>query len=194
MFHDFFESINFLYFFISAVLFIIGINLGPEVVNRDIRWLLAYPRWMKKMMERFFLKKRNFFLLFVTIFLLNNLSLFSSFISGFLLIFPPLAAFFTGLNVSILSYDMMGWKGIWKILVNPVAWLEFPAAWISFSLGFRLAEAQWTHHNFYYAYKVFLSLLPVYVTLVGGLLFVAALLESGLIVLTEIMKDKTDED
>jgi Stage II sporulation protein M len=136
-------------------------------------------------MERFFKTKRAFVILFLIIFSLNNLSLFTSFLSGFLVILPPLAAFITGLNVSIVSFELMGWKGIWQILINPVAWLEFPAAWLSFAMGFRLAETILTRHSFQLAIDEFTHLLPVYLKYVLTLLFVAALLEAGMIVFAE---------
>jgi len=195
MFNDLLNGLNPIYFLLSVAIFFLGIYLGPEVVNRDIRWLLVYPRWMKRLMEKYFKRSRGFIIVFLTIFLLNNFSLFTSYVSGFLVILPPLAVFFTGLNVSIISYDLMGWKGIWQILVNPVAWLEFPAAWISFTLAFQLAEAQWTYQNFNYTIKIFELYLPLYLKYVVGLLFLAALLETALIMLVEKMKidDETQD-
>ncbi|NOX37114.1 MAG: stage II sporulation protein M [Calditrichaeota bacterium] len=190
---DLFDLINYTYFFLSAVLFLGGIYVAPNVVEKNIGFLLKYPRWMRRVMERYFTRKYPFLVLFTIIFLLNNLSLFTSFLSGFILIGPPIAAFLTGLNVAIVSYDMMGWRGIWQILVNPVAWLEFPAAWISFAMGFRLAEAFWLHHSWATVQEQFWILLPVYGKYVMVLLFIAALLESGLIVLAERMNDEEED-
>ncbi len=187
-----FDWVDYTYFFLSAVLFLAGIYLAPNVVEKNIRFLLRYPRWMRRLMEKYFTRKYPFLVLFLIIFSLNNVSLFVSFLSGFILIGPPVAAFLTGLNVAVISYDMLGWRGIWQVLVNPVAWLEFPAAWISFALGFRLSEAFWSSHDWSRVQEQFWILLPLYVKYVMVLLFIAALLESALIVLAERMKDEDD--
>jgi len=185
MFSELFEAVNYTYFFISAVLFLVGINTGPVVVEKNIRWLMAYPLKMKRLMEKYFKTKRAFLILFLIIFSLNNLSLFTSFLSGFLVILPPVAAFITGLNVSIISFELMGWQGIWQILVNPVAWLEFPAAWLSFALGFRLAQSVTIGGGLSNAVDEFVILLPIYFKFVFTLLILAALLEAALIVFAE---------
>jgi len=189
MFSELFEAVNYAYFFISAVLFLVGINTGPIVVEKNIRWLMAYPLLMKRLMEKYFKTKRAFIILFLIIFSLNNLSLFTSFLSGFLVILPPIAAFITGLNVAIISFELMGWQGIWHILVNPVAWLEFPAAWLSFAMGFRLSEGLLTNGSVQMTADTFISLLPIYFKYVFTLLLLAALLEAALIVFAEKIND-----
>jgi hypothetical protein len=86
---------------------------------------------------------------------------------------------------------MMGWRGVWHILMNPVAWLEFPAAWISFSLGFELAKKQVAQFNWQAVFELFNSLWPVYLKYVFILLFLAAVLETVMIV---FMRRFPDED
>lgn len=189
MFSELFEAVNYTYIFVSAVLFLLGIYAGPAVVERNIRWLMAYPLWMKRMMEKYFKSRQAFFVLFLIIFSLNNLSLFTSFISGFLVIFPPIAAFLTGLNVSIISFEMLGWRGVWQILVNPVAWLEFPAAWLSFAMAFRLAETMLVNGGLQATVDKFIALLPIYFKYVFTLLLLAALLETALIIFAEKIND-----
>ena len=189
MFSELFEAVNYTYFFVSAVLFLAGINTGPVVVEKNISWLMAYPLLMKRLMEKYFKTKRAFIILFLIIFGLNNLSLFTSFLSGFLVILPPVAAFITGLNVSIISYELMGWQGIWQILINPVAWIEFPAAWLSFAMGFRLAQTMAANASLRMTTDQFIILLPIYFKFVFTLLFLAALLEAALIVFAEKIND-----
>lgn len=183
MFSDLFEAINLSYFFLSALLFLTGVYVGPIAAEKEIGFLLRYPRWIFRIMQRYFNLNVSFWILFPLIFILNNISLFSSFLSGFLIIGPPAAAFITGFNVAVISYDMMGWRGIWQILVNPVAWLEFPAAWIALSLGFELAQLLLTEFNWQNTFALFNDLWPIYIKYVGILLLIAALLESGLIVI-----------
>lgn len=183
MFEELFQALDVPYFFLSALLFMLGIYAGPYAAEKEITFLLKYPRWMLRLMQRYFNPDYPIPVIFLLIFLLNNLSLFGSFASGFLVIFPPLTAFLTGFNVAVIMFEMMGWRGIWQILVNPVAWLEFPASWISFSLAFRLAESQLAQFRFAETLALFRELLPVYLKYVGGLLLLAALLETLLIVI-----------
>ncbi len=183
MLEDLFQALDWPYFFLSALLFMIGIYAGPHAAEKEITFLLKYPRWMLRLMQRYFKPDYPFPVIFLLIFLLNNLSLFGSFVSGFLVIVPPLAAFLTGFNVAVIMFEMMGWRGIWQILVNPVAWLEFPASWISFSLGFRLAEAQLARFQLQETLAFFRELWPVYFKYVGGMLLLAAALETLLIII-----------
>lgn len=170
-----------------------GIYLGPMVVERDIALLLIYPRWVKRQMEKYFKTKRGFIVIFLLIFTLNNISIFSSILSGFLIILPPFAAILTGLNVAIISYELMGWQGIFHILVNPVAWLEFPAAWLGFALAFQLAQVQLTGPDLQATLTLFNSFLPVYLKYIMTLLLAAAILETVLIVLAEKFEDDGGE-
>lgn len=183
MVEDFLQALNWPYFFLSALLFMIGIYAGPCAVEKELSLLLKYPRWMLRLMQRYLKPDYPFPVIFLLIFLLNNLSLFSSFVSGFLVIFPPLTAFLTGFNMAVIMFEMMRWRGIWQILVNPVAWLEFPASWISFSLGFQLAETQLRRFQWPETLALFRELWPVYFKYVGGLLLLAAALETLLIVM-----------
>lgn len=189
MFSDLFRQISFVHIFLSAILFMAGIYLAPYAVEKNIRWLLAYPRWIARLMEKYFNTRWGFLTLFLLIFSLNNLSLFTGFLSGFLVVLPVLIAFLTGFHVAVIGYDMMGWKGIWHLLVNPVAWLEFPAAWISLALGFRLAQAVVVYQDGTLVWNTFRMLLPLYFNYVFTLLLIAALLESALIRFAEKHKE-----
>ena len=180
MFQDLFYSIQFIYIFIPAVLFLAGIYLGPYVVEKDIHILLAYPRWMAAFMEKYMGKSWNVILIFFIILLLNNLSLFGAMLSGFTIILPPVYAFLTGLNISIISFEMMGWKGLWHMLVNPIAWLEFPAAWLSLAFGIKISTIFFTS-NFSAAIVMWKELLPLYFKYVFSLLVIAAIIESFMI-------------
>lgn len=190
MLQELFQTIDLIFLFLSALLFMIGIYLGPLAAEKEITFLLKYPRWMLNQMNRYFKSDYNFIFIFLLIFFLNNLSLFSSFISGFLIIGPPVAAFLTGFNVSVISFEMMGWRGIWHILINPVAWLEFPAAWISFSLGFELAKKQVAQFDWQSTFSLFNLLWPVYLKFVFTLLFLAAVMETIMIIFLRRFPDE----
>jgi hypothetical protein len=190
MFSDLFEQIHFAYIFVSAVCFIFGIYLAPAIVDKNISWMLIYPRWVKKVMEKYFSASWGFFLLFFLLLLLNNISLFFGFLSGFFIIFPLILAFLTGFHVAVIGYELMGWQGIWYLLVNPVAWLEFPAAWISFALGLSLSLEWIKAGNISAVLDKFYLLLPLYFKYVFSLLVIAGIIESFLIIIAERQKNK----
>ncbi len=131
----------------------------------------------------------NILLVFFIIFGLNNLSLASAFLSGLLIILPPFIAFLTGFNIGVMSYEMMGWRGIWQILVNPVAWLEFPAAFISFSFAHQLAEAQLMFRDWGYTSGMLMELGYLYFKYVFFLLLAAAVIETILIYFSRKIPD-----
>lgn len=192
MFTDLLHAIDLKYIFFSALLFMFGLYLGPVAVEKEITYLLKYPRAMMRLMERYFKPDYSFITVFLIIVILNNISLFSSFVSGFLIIGPPVAAFLTGFNVAVISFEMLGWRGIWHILLNPVAWLEFPAAWISFALGFELGKVQLTGFEWHHALKEFETLWPVYVKYVFMLLLFSAVLETALILFARRFPDEEE--
>lgn len=194
MLGDLWRVIDLHYLILSALLFLIGMYVGPTAVERDITFLLKYPRWMFGIMRRWVEHRRGFGKIFLLIFLANNLSLFSSFASGLVIVGPVLAAFMTGFNVAVISFDLMGWRSLWFTLINPVAWLEFPAAWLSFALGFKLAEYQWLHGDFTATWQYLLSLLPVYGKYVMSLLLIAAVLETAIIVATDRLSGGSGEE
>jgi hypothetical protein len=189
MLTDLLEQLHFAYIFAAALLFFFGIYLAPIIVEKKINWLLIYPRWVAKVIEKYFSIRWGFIPLFIIILVLNNLSLFSGFISGFTIIFPFIMVFLTGLHVAIVGYDIMGWQGIWQLLVNPVAWLEFPAAWLSFGMGIRISTALINTKSLPASFHLFKNLLPLYFKYVFLLLTLAALLETGLIIWAEKHKD-----
>ena len=104
MFTDLFQTVDFTYFFLSSLLFFAGMYFGPLAVERNIRFLLAYPRWMLRFTRRMFNHEISPLILFSLILLLNNLSVMTSFLSGLLVILPPFAAFFTGFNVAVIGF------------------------------------------------------------------------------------------
>jgi len=192
MFTDLLEQVHFAYIFCAAMLFIAGIYLAPTIVEKKINWLLIYPRWVARLMEKYFSVQWGFLIIFVIILILNNISLFSGVCSGFFILLPFLAAFLTGFHVAVIGYDLLGWQGIWHLLVNPVAWLEFPATWISFGMGIRLSLLLINTKNLPLAIETFQILVPLYLKYVFSLLLLAALLESGLILWADRHKDQSD--
>ncbi|GAB4340061.1 MAG: hypothetical protein Kow0037_25670 [Calditrichia bacterium] len=190
MFSDLLSTLHFGYIFVAAIFFLAGIYSAPHAAEKQINWLFAYPRWVLIIMNRFIEKRWGFFPLFLVIFSLNNLSLFSGLLSGYLIVLPLVISFFTGFHVAAISYELEGWKGVWQTLVNPIAWLEFPAAWISFGMGLKLSVAILLNKNWAAASSQLSLLLPLYLKYCIGLLLIAGLLESALIVLARKLDEK----
>ena len=190
MISDFLQQINLSYMTASAIIFLGGIYFGPVAVDNEVTSLLRYPRWIRRVMEQYFRPEAMAVLIFGIIFFLNNFSLFASFLSGVFIFFPILAAFFTGFNVAVISYELAGWQGIWQVLVNPVAWLEFPAAWMSFALGLQLAEVQLGSVPPAETMQAITELAPTYFTYVLPLLLIAAILETVIIKMSSRFMDE----
>ena len=192
MFTDLFNALPFYHIFIAAILFLAGIYIAPTIVEKKINWLLIYPRWVARLIEKYFSARWGFLQLFFIILFLNNFSLFMGYLSGFTIILPYIIAFLTGFHVAVVGYDLMEWQGIWHLLVNPVAWLEFPASWISFAMGIQISTVIVRTGSYGSSMQVFNQLLPLYLKYVFILLTVAALLESVLIKWAEKFKDNSE--
>lgn len=192
MFSDLFSQMHFAYIFMASVLFVCGFYSAPNIIGRKVNWMLAYPRWMGEWMEKHFSAGWGFPRVFITILVLNNVSLFTGYLSGFAVVLPLIFAFYTGFNIAVIGYERMGWEGIWQLLVNPVAWLEFPACWISYAMGMRLGWGVLFPAKDQSVSALFVSLFPLYFKYVFSLLVVAALLETALIMFIRRNDDKSD--
>ena len=87
MFSSFFENlsnINLQVFLISMLLFFVGYAMAPFVYHRQYRWLIAYPLWVAKKLEKWSKKKWNPWLIFLFIFSVNLFSLYLNFFQSLL--------------------------------------------------------------------------------------------------------------
>lgn len=166
-------------FILSAALFIIGVCLSIYVVKKEIKWICWYPEWIWNKLKSFLEKQPNFSKLFLMILILNSTSLFFNLISGFGVGLPIVFAVLTGMNVGIIAYKEGGIKTLLSMFVAPHVIFELPAAWLSIALGIRLGLAMISPES-----KVgftFSQSLLIYLRVILPLLFIAALLESGLV-------------
>jgi hypothetical protein len=132
------KLINLQVFLFSALVFMVGYALAPTVHYKNIKWLTAYPLWMEKVLEKLLGKKWNSILMFLFIFILNLLSLFIDLLSGLVLFVPLIMALWMGLNIGIITYNMLNGRFFYSALFNPVSMFELPAAFIALSLAFQL--------------------------------------------------------
>lgn len=180
-----FSQLNGHLILLAGILFTLGILLADSVLDRNIGWLISYPVWVYKKIEKLMERLSNVLLTFLFIFFFNAVNLFLGFVSGFLVILPILLAIWTGLNVGIIARKMMIEQnqtgGLWLIFLNPVAVFELPAGWISFSIGLEMGIKFLSVMNYTVVESLFLERLSLFIYLVIPLLLVAALLEAAMI-------------
>jgi hypothetical protein len=116
----------------------VGYALAPTVHFKQIKWLLAYPLWVEKILEKILGEKWNSVFMFLFIFSLNVLSLFIDLLSGLVLFIPLIMALWMGLNIGIVTYNMLKGQFFYSALFNPVTLFELPAAFIALTLAFQL--------------------------------------------------------
>ena len=92
---------------LAGILFTLGIMLADPVFERNITWLISYPVWVYKNIEKLMDHLSNSLLTFLFIFFFNAINLFLGLVSGFLILLPVLLAIWTGLNVGIIVRKMM---------------------------------------------------------------------------------------
>ena len=168
------------WFVSSAVLFFAGFFASYPVVKRDVSLLTAYPLWLWNRVRERISPDDPWPRLFVLLLSFNATSLLVNFVSGFFVVLPPLFAFLLGLNIGVISFEEAGAAGLAAVFVNPVAWLELPAAWVSLAIGAQLGlEAVSSGPTD--AVAAFPALAEVYAYVVLPLLVAAALLEATMI-------------
>lgn len=190
-YHTIFSQIDWFFFLISAIIFFSGILFTPFVIKRKINFLVKYPTRILAILEKYLNMKKGCFSLFTVIFSLNMISLAIDFLAGWSVILPFIFAFFTGLNIAIISYQIGGMPAIFTLLFNPVAFLELPAAWFALTAGMQLSKAIWIGEEMKAILNQFYFGIDVFFHLTIPLLLIAALIEAGMI---HVMRAKLERD
>ena len=168
------------WFAVSAVLFSAGYVASYPVTKHEVSVLTWYPLRVWRRVREAVSPTDPWSKLFVFLLAFNATSLLVNFLSGFLVLLPPVLAFLLGMNVGVISVKEAGKAWVLALLVNPVAWLELPAAWISLAIGTQLGLEVFSD-GISGAFSLFPELAEVYVYLVLPLLIAAALLEATMI-------------
>jgi uncharacterized membrane protein SpoIIM required for sporulation len=134
-----FHTVNMQILFLSVLLFFIGYALAPTAYYKKISWLTAYPFWIIKLMDGFFSKKHHALKIFIIIFSLNTFSLFVNLLSAWGVILPFLFMIYLGINIGVVIYHSMQGRYYYLGLLNPVALLELPAAWLSIAMAIQFS-------------------------------------------------------
>ncbi len=175
------DRVDVTWFLVSAACFVSGYVAAYPVARFDVEVLTWYPLWVWRKVKEAIDPDDPWLKLFVFLFTFNSVSLLANFLSGFLVVLPLVFAVLLGLNIGVIAMEEAGGWGLFAMTaLNPVAWIELPAAWTSLAIGFQLAETL-LERGVGAAAAEFPALAEVYLYVVLPLLLAAALLESTLI-------------
>ena len=166
---------------LSALLFFAGLLFAPVVVRREIRLFMRYPLWIWRRIQHWVQPHDPFIKMTAVIAFLNATSLLVNIVSGLLVVLPFVSAFLVGLHIGVIVIKETGKWSLIVVLLNPLAFLELPATWLSLAIGMRLGLSQFHHFSLSRAVPILLEGLVVYGTLILPLLLVAAFIEVLLI-------------
>lgn len=138
-FIEVFKAINLQIFIISALLFFVGYAFAPTAYYKKIKWLTVYPFYIIKLMDAFFQKKYRPMKIFLILFLLNSSSLFINLLSAWGIVLPFLFMIYMGINIGVVMYHTLEGKFYYLGLINPVALIELPAAWLSITMAIQFS-------------------------------------------------------
>ncbi len=188
------ELIHLRVFLFSMVLFFAGYTLAPWVYYKNIKPLLAYPKWLAQKLDKLASKRWHFLTLFLFILTINTFSLFVDFISGLLPGLPILFAVWTGFNVGVITYHTLVGKFYFASLLNPVALFELPAAFVAFTLALQyncvVIGCHWLGNlpeNFSHYWNAFLWI-------VLPLLIIAGIIETFAIKLAQRIEEAEEQE
>ena len=178
---------------LAILLFFIGYALAPTAYFKKIKWLTAYPFFIIHLMDKYFKKEWPPTLIFIVIFFLNTFSLFANLLSGWGIILPYIFIVYLGINIGVIMYHTLEGKLYYASLLNPVALLELPAAWLSiamtiqFSLEHYFSIGWFEHENFGTYIQYFgQTIIPI--------LILSALIETILIMMARKYEQDSDQD
>ena len=134
-----FHILNFQIVLLAVLLFFIGYVLAPTAYYKKIKWLTAYPFFIIHLMDKYFKKEWPALVIFIVILSLNGFSLFLNLLSGWLIVLPFILIIYTGLNIGVVMYHTLEGRFYYASLLNPVALLELPAAWISIAMAIQFS-------------------------------------------------------
>jgi len=165
----------------SALLFFAGLFSASAVLEREVRPLLWYPLWIWHRIQHWLQPRDPFIKMMMIITFLNATSLLANILSGLFVVLPFIFAFLVGLHVGVIVIAETGKQCVPGMLLNPVAFIELPATWISLSIGMELGLSLLHDFSFVGLFPLFGQGLLVYGTFLLPLLLVAAFTEVLLI-------------
>ena len=183
-FLEVFRVINIQIFIISILLFFVGYAIAPTAYYKKIKWLTAYPFFIIKLMDTFFKKKHQPLKIFFILFTLNTFSLFLNLISAWGILLPFIFVLYMGLNIGVVMYHSLEGKFYYIGLLNPVAILELPAAWLSITMAMQFSLEHFLNISFLPTIG-FLQYVDYFLYTIIPILVLAGIIETILIVKNE---------
>lgn len=192
-FLDVFKIINTQIFLLSILLFFIGYAIAPFAYFKKIKWLTSYPFFLIRLIEQHFNKEWHPLKIFLVIFVLNSISLLINLVSAFGIILPVLFSIYLGINLGIVMYHTLDGKFYYLSLLNPVAIIELPAVWISYTMAIQYSAVKYFNISWiepvpfaqYFTYFIF-TVIP--------LLLIAAIIETVLIIISRKFERNSDDN
>jgi hypothetical protein len=181
-FLELFKIINPQIFIISILLFFVGYAIAPTAHYKKIKWLTVYPFFLIKIMDVYFKEKHHPLKIFIIIFFLNTFSLFFNLISAWGVLLPFLFIIYIGINIGVVMYHSLEGKFYYVGLLNPVALIELPAAWLSITMAMQFSLQNFMKLSFLPVVS-FTQYLDYFLDTIIPLLFVAGIIETILIVM-----------
>jgi uncharacterized membrane protein SpoIIM required for sporulation len=132
-------------------------------------------------MDVFVQKKHHPIKIFFSIVSLNTFSLFISLISGWEMLLPFLVIIYMGINIGVVMYHSLEGKFYYLSLLNPVALLELPAAWLSITMAIQFGLQHFLNLSFL-PEITFEQYLVFFLYTIIPLLILAGIIETILIV------------
>lgn len=192
-FGEVFKILNTQILLFSILLFFIGYAIAPVAYFKKIKWLTSYPFFIINLIDKHFNKDWHPLKIFVVIFILNSLSLFINLVSAFGIILPIFFGIYLGLNLGIVMYHTLEGKFYFISLLNPVAIIELPAVWISFTMAIQYSANTYLGINWIESVS-FNQYFGYYIETIIPLLFIAAIIETTLIVIARKYEKDKNED
>jgi hypothetical protein len=190
-FFEVFKIINTQIYIISILLFFIGYAIAPTAYYKKIKWLTAYPFFIIKLMDTFLLKKHHKLKIFLIIFFLNSISLFLNLLSTWGVLLPFIFILYMGINIGVVMYHSLEGKFYYIALLNPVAILELPAAWLSITMAIQFSLKNFLQLSFIPSIR-FMQYVDYYFYTIIPILLLSAIIETIMIVKDEKGGHKVD--
>ncbi len=188
-----FKIVNTQIFIFSIVLFFIGYAFAPFAYFKKLKWLTAYPFFIIRLIEQHFNKEWHPLKILLVIFILNSLSLFINLVSAFGIVLPLLFSVYLGINLGVVMYHTLEGKFYYISLLNPVAIIELPAVWISYTMAIQYSAVKF--FNVQWIESVSFTLyLTYYLDTILPLLLIAGIIETILIIMSRKFEKNSNDD
>lgn len=136
--YSYFDVINFSLLIFTAIVFFIGYTTAPAIYFHKIKFLMAYPMWLNRILESWIENKKITMAAFSSMFLLNAFFLALALLSGYIPFLPLLLLLWMGINIGVVTYHTMKGNFYFSYLFTPIAILELAAIFLTFTMAINI--------------------------------------------------------